>query len=173
VILAETVGLTRSNPDYYALELGNHVLGGGFYATRLYRDLREQTGLVYSVEVDMHADKRRAVYAVEYACDPGNVNKAQAIVVRNIQAMQTDPVDAAELNLAKAMLLRNIPLDESSLSQIAQGYIDRVVLDLPLDEPTRAARRYVDLTADQVQTAFLKWLRPREWAQVTEGPAIK
>ena len=38
VTLAQTLGLTRSNPDYYALELGNHVLGGGFYATRLYQD---------------------------------------------------------------------------------------------------------------------------------------
>ena len=44
VTLAQTLGLTRSNPDYYALELGNHVLGGAFYATRLYRDLREETG---------------------------------------------------------------------------------------------------------------------------------
>jgi zinc protease len=34
VTLAETLGLNRFNSDYYALELGNHVLGGGFYATR-------------------------------------------------------------------------------------------------------------------------------------------
>ena len=39
VILAETLGLTRPHPDYYALELGNHVLGGAFYSTRLYQDL--------------------------------------------------------------------------------------------------------------------------------------
>ena len=45
VTLAETLGLNRFNPDYYALELGNHVLGGGFYATRFYRDLREKGGL--------------------------------------------------------------------------------------------------------------------------------
>ncbi len=49
VTLAETLTLTRTNADYYALELGNHVLGGGFYATRLYRDLREKNGLVYFV----------------------------------------------------------------------------------------------------------------------------
>src|ERR1700674_3172057 len=41
VVLAEEVGLTRLDPDYYALQLGNHVLGGGFYATRLYHDLRQ------------------------------------------------------------------------------------------------------------------------------------
>jgi zinc protease len=171
VILAETVGLTRSDPDYYALELGNHVLGGGFFATRLYRDLREKTGLVYSVDADLNIGRTRAVYAVEYACDPANVGSARDIVVRNVHAMQAQPVDAAELNLAKAALLRDIPLGQASLESIARGFIHRAVLDLPLDEPTRAAHRYVALTAEQVRAAFAKWLRPRDWIQVTEGPA--
>lgn len=173
IVLAETLGLTRSDPDYYALQLGNHVLGGGFYATRLYRDLREESGLVYNVDVAMHVDRRRGVFAVVYACDPANVRKARTIVTRNIQAMQTQPVDEAELDLARAMLLREIPLSESSLGEIAQGFIDRTELELPLDEPTRAAERYVALTAQQVQAAFAKWLRPSDWAQVSEGPAPK
>jgi len=173
VILAETLGLTRSNPDYYALQLGNHILGGGFYATRLYRDLREATGLVYNVDVAMHIDKRRSIYAVVYACDSANVEKARMIVTRNIRTLQTQPVKRAELELAKAMLLRQIPLSESSLGEIAQGFIERTVLDLPLDEPTRAARRYAALTAEQVRAAYAKWLRPKNWVQVTEGPAPK
>ena len=45
VTLAQEVGITRFDPDYYALQLGNHVLGGGFYATRLYHDLRQDAGL--------------------------------------------------------------------------------------------------------------------------------
>lgn len=36
VIMAQTLSMTRTDPDYYALELGNKVLGGAFYATRLY-----------------------------------------------------------------------------------------------------------------------------------------
>ncbi len=171
VQLAEVLGLTRSNPDFYALTLGNHVLGGGFYATRLYRDLREEAGLVYSVDVDMNAGKSRSEYAVAYACDPANVAKARAIVLRNIQRMQSQPADPAELELAKAMLLREIPLRSMSLDSIAQGFIYRTVMDLPLDEPTRAAQHYAALTAEQVQAAFAKWLRPGDWVQVSEGPA--
>jgi len=41
VALAQEIGITRFDQDYYALQVGNHVLGGGFYATRLYRDLRQ------------------------------------------------------------------------------------------------------------------------------------
>ena len=171
VTLAETVALTRTNPDYYALQLGDHVLGGGFYATRLYQDLREKSGLVYYVGVGLQAGKTRAVYLVDYACDPGNVANARAIVARNLKSMQDQPVGADELQRAKAMLLREIPLEESSLGSIAQGFISRTTLGLPLDEPTRAARSYVALTAADVKAAFARWLRPDALVQVTQGPA--
>jgi zinc protease len=171
VTLAETLGLTRSNPDYYALRLGNHVLGGGFYATRLYQELREETGLVYYVGVDVDANQTRTVYTVNYACDPDNVAKARAIVVRNLREMQTGLVNPDELRQAKAMLLREMPLKEASLSDIADDLISRWVLDLPLNEPTIAAKHYVALTAPQVKAAFAKWLRPRDLVQVTQGPA--
>ena len=170
VILAETLGLTRHDPDYYALELGNHVLGGGFYATRLYQDLREKTGLVYNVSSSFEVGRSRAIYMVAYACDPGNVAKARGIVARDLQAMQSTRIDEDALRQAKAMLLRETTLAESSLGAIANGFLSRVDLDLPLDEPTLAAHRYVNLNAAQVQAAFAKWLRPADLVQVTEGP---
>ena len=171
VTLAETVSLTRTDPDYYALQLGDHVLGGGFYATRLYQDLREKSGLVYYVGVGLQSGRTRSVYLIDYACDPGNVANARAIVARNLKSMRNQPVGADELRQAKAMLLREIPLEESSLGSIAQGFISRTTLGLPLDEPTRAARSYVALTGAEVKAAFARWLRPDALVQVTQGPA--
>ena len=171
VTLAQTLELNRFNPDYYALQLGDHVLGGGFYATRLYRHLRATEGLVYSVSSSFHLDKTRGLYVVSYACDPPSVSKARAIIVRELTAMQTTPVSEHELQQAQALLLREIPLSESSVDSIAQGLLSRAVIGLPLDEPTRAAQRYVQLTAADVQAAFAKWLRPGALVQVTQGPA--
>jgi zinc protease len=173
VDLAETLGLTRSNPDYYALVLGNHVLGGGFYATRLYRELREETGLVYSVEVELQANQTRALYAIEYACDPDNVAKVHGIVERNLMEMQSQMVNPDELRQAKLMLLRRIPLSESSLQSIAMGLINRSILDLPPDEPITAAKDYAAMTAEQVQAAFARWVRPADLVQITQGPLPK
>ncbi len=170
VALAETLGLTRSNPDYYALELGNHVLGGAFYATRLYRDLREKAGLVYYVSSDFDVGRTRAVYSVSYACDPPNVSKVHAVIRHELEQMGTAPVTAQELNQAKALLLREIPLSEASVDNIAEGLIFRASHDLPLDEPIRAARHYQQLSAAQVQAAFAKWVRPDRLIQVSEGP---
>jgi zinc protease len=170
VILAETLGITRTDPEYYALELGNHVLGGAFYATRLYRDLREQTGLVYYVNSTFEVGRTRALYLVEYGCDPPNVSKAVTIVVRDLKEMQNTLVTDDQLRQAQALLLRQIPLAESSVNTIAQGLIERSVHDLPLDEPIRAAHHYATLTAAQVRAAFAKWLRPGDLVHVTQGP---
>ena len=170
VTLAETLGLTRSNPDYYALELGNHVLGGGFYATRLYQDLREKRGLVYYVSSSFDVDRTRGVYGVNYGCDPPNVSTARAIIQRDLKDMQSSLVPPEELRQAKAMLLREMPLSESSMESIAEGLLSRVRLELPLNEPTLAAQRYVELTAEQVRSAFAKWVRPDDLIQVTQGP---
>ncbi len=173
VTLAETLGLTRSNPDYYPLELGNHVLGGAFYATRLYKDLRENSGLVYYVSSSFSIGKTRSTYSVSYGCDPPNVLKARKIVERDLIQMQTSPVTAHELEQAKAMLMREIPLSESSLSSIARGLLSRSLNGLPLDEPTIAAHKYLKITAGEIQKAFKKWIRPKDLVQVSEGPSPK
>jgi zinc protease len=170
VTLAETLGLNRFNPDYYALQLGNHILGGGFYATRFYRDLREKGGLVYTVSSSFDVGRTRGVYEVRYGCDPPNVSKAHATVARDLKDMQTTPASEHELEQAKALLLREIPLSESSVEAIAGGMLSRSIVGLPLDEPIQAARRYVALTPEDVRAAFAKWLRPDDLVQVTQGP---
>ena len=171
VILAETLGLDRYDPDYYALELGNRVLDGGFYASRLYHDLRKMTGLVYYVGSGFEVGRTRALYLARYACDPANVSRARAIIERDLRAMQTRPVDALDLRRAKSLALNAIPLSQASVDAVAGGLLHRAKLGLPLDEPRRAARRYASLSAEQVRAAFARWLRLDDLAQVTRGPA--
>jgi zinc protease len=171
VTLAETMGLSRSNPDYYALELGNNVLGGGFYSTRFTRDIRKDAGLVYSIQSSFEFSQTRGIYTITYACDPQNVARVHAMAAEEVRRMQETPVAADELLRVKALMLRKIALEESSFDDIAHGMIQRQTLGLPLDEPTIAARRYLDLGAPEVQAAFAKWLRPDALVRVTQGPA--
>jgi zinc protease len=173
VVLAQTLPLTRSNPDYYPLQLGNAVLGGSFYSTRLSIALRKESGLVYSVDSSLEAGRTRSAYLVEYACDPPNVVKAAAMVRREIADMQSTPVGQEELLRVKELLVRQIPLQESSTDAIAGGIIGRIDLGLPLDEPTIAARRYIELGPQQIEAAFRKWMRPADLVRVSEGPAPK
>jgi zinc protease len=170
VTLAETLPLTRTDPDYYALTLGNAVLGGGFYSSRLSIDLRKDSGLVYSAGSALQAGPNRSVYFVDYACDPDNVAKAADMVVRELEKIRREPVPQAELRRVKALLLRQMPLNEDSVDRIAAALIARKNAGLPLDEPSIAARRFIALTADDVRDAFAKWIRPQDLVRVSQGP---
>ena len=108
-----------------------------------------------------------------YGCDPANTSKALGLVMRDVSAMQTAEVSSAELQQAKALLLRQIPLREASEDALGGGLLARAQLDLPLDEPFEAARRYYAVTAAEVRDAFRRHVRADGFAQVVRGPAPK
>lgn len=171
VELSQELAINRFDPDYYPLQLGTHVLGGGFYATRLYHDLRQVAGLVYNVDVELGAGESRTTYSVSYGCDPDKVSKARALIERDLKQMSAETVTDAELHQAKALLLRSIPLGESSEEAVAGGMLARAEVGLPLDEPERAAKKYVALDAAAVKAAFARHIKTDNLVQVVRGPA--
>jgi len=101
------------------------------------------------------------------------VEKVHRMAKEEVRRMQHTPVGADELLRVKALMLRRIPLDEASFDDIAHGLLQREALGLPLDEPTIAAHRYLELEAGDVQAAFRKWLRPEALVRVSQGPATE
>jgi zinc protease len=171
VALSEELQINRFSPDYYPMQLGTYVLGGGFYASRLYHDLRQVAGYVYTVDVSLRATKTRATYTVDYGSEPANVSKARALVERDLNAMRTTPVTPGELQLAKSLLLRALQLQESSEEAVAGALLARAQLGLPLNESDNAAKKYFSLSADDVMGAFSRQLRVDDLVQVVRGPA--
>src|SRR5581483_10777112 len=107
-------------------------------------------------------------YQVSYACDPPNVSKARAAVINELKDIQNKKVTDHELLQAKLMLLRDIPLGESSIYSIARAWFNYSTLNLPLDEPVRGGKIYTKLNAKDVQQAYKKWIRPDDFVQVTQ-----
>jgi zinc protease len=171
VSLAESVALPVGSPDRYTLMLGNTILGGGF-SSRLYRDLRVRTGYVYTVNSALDWSRTRADYSVSFGADPENVERARALVVRDIADMQATAVPDSELARAKAQVLRRLPMQRASVGAIAGLYLRLADLGLPLDADQVAARRYLEITAPEIRQAFAMWLRPADLAQVVKGPPL-
>ncbi|MGH8396688.1 MAG: M16 family metallopeptidase [Gammaproteobacteria bacterium] len=170
VALMQTLGVNLFSPDRYALQLGNQVLGAGFYASRLYRDLREKTGLVYNVSSRFDLTPTRGTFTVEYGSDPDKIKQARALIIRDLTDMQRTPVTPVELQRAKALALRGIPLQQSSVDSIADNWLTFATDGLPLDEPMVAAHHYILLTAPEIQAAYKQWLRPADLVEIVKGP---
>lgn len=170
VVMAETLAITASDPDYAALQLGNQVLSGGFYASRLYRELRAERGLVYYIQSGFDTARKRAALRLAFGADPTQVTTASQLIVEAYERMQKEPVSAEELHRAQAALVRQVALKEASASAIGTGLLQLVNLNLPLDEPVRNAKHYLQLSAKDVQAAYKKWIRPHAMVRASEGP---
>jgi zinc protease len=116
------------------------------------------------------AGKTRSFYVVRFACDPANVARAREIIIRNLEEMQTELVSAAELDQARALALHEILLAEAGAERIAKKLLRRAMTTLPHDEAIQAARRYASLTAEEIRTAYARWIQPRSLAEVVEAP---
>ena len=84
--------------------------------------------------------------------------------------MQTRDVTAAELQQAKAILLRQLPLRDASEDAVAAAFARYSLAELPLDEAHRAALIYAKLTAADIRAAFKKYVRTSSFVQVVTGP---
>ena len=170
VTMTESLGIVRSDLQYYALALGNEIEGGGAFATRLFTDLRENRGLVYAVGSHLDVGDTRATYTITFACDPSNVKEAEAIVRHDIATLRTAPPSADELARAKMEFLDQLVLDDSSEERIANRLLDQSESSLPVDEAQRSARIVSGLTGADVQAAFQQWIRPDDFVSVVSGP---
>ena len=172
VCLANAQGgtLYLHNPDRFALQLGNNILGGNGFASRLMADIRVKHGYAYGADSEVQFGRSRSVFYVQYGSDPDKVEPVDKLVLDNIKAMQQTPVSEGELGNARQYEIRSIPLSVSSVNRIARGLLTWSYNGEPLDQPMVAAGYYLKLTADDVQKAFARYLHTDNLMQVVQGP---
>ncbi|HZO93645.1 MAG TPA: pitrilysin family protein [Candidatus Baltobacteraceae bacterium] len=173
VMLHEIVAVPRSSPQLYPLLLGNAILGGGSLGpnqSRLFRDLRQSTGLVYSVESSLAPRRSRYELTIAFASLPANEQRIVALIGDELHRMQTEPVGDFELALAKASVVRQSVVAGASIQAIGSGLLDAASLGLPLDQPHLDAERLVGVDAAAIEHAFAEYVRPNDFVRVIEGP---
>lgn len=173
VLMGQMLDVHLGNPDRYALKLANNVLGGNGFASRLMVDIRVKHGFAYTASSGLNIDRSRSVFYVYYGSDADKVAPADALVLQNIESLQNTPIKAAELDNARQFEIRSIPLGVSSVNGIARSLLSWSWHGEPLDQPMVAAKNYIELTAEQVQAACAKYLKPKNLVQVVQGPDPK
>jgi zinc protease len=171
VVLAETLPLTYDDPDHYALRLGNGFLGGDSFASPLYRELRVNRGLVYSVGSSTGFGRTRSQFFLTFGADPSNVKQAKELAVQVVKGMADRPMSEQELHLAKAQGLREIELGNQSASDIAEGWLGYSEEGLSLNRLFEIARAYERLSAAEVQAAFRTYVDTTRLSTFVMGQA--
>ncbi len=173
VTLEQMVSIRRTDPAYYALEVGNAVLGGGAGGpeqSRLFRDLRQNSGLVYYVNSKLAVGQTRARFHIDFACAANNLTRAQQIVDNDIERLQTENAGQFELELTKASVVRRLQIGQSSTDAIGNALLSNSTSGLPLDEDHIAAQRYLATDAAAVRSAMATYIKPQNFVRTIEGP---
>jgi zinc protease len=162
--------LPRSSPDYDPLTLANAIYGGGSFESRLFREVREQRGLVYNVGSALHADRDRGTFTVSFSAVPSKVDAADALVRSELRRMQTQDVSADELARAKTRVVAQQLNAEQSTSTIASDLLKIGMDDLSPAYYSTLAQRYAGITPGQVRQAAQTWFHPDNLVEVRVGP---
>lgn len=110
-----TEGPTRLSPDRYAFAMMNLVLGGGM-SSRLFREIREKRGLVYSIQSFTQLYRRAGSLAIAGSASPSSIDEVLSLIVREIGRLCDEGVGADELNLAREQVLDSLLLGLESTS---------------------------------------------------------
>ncbi|HET7850674.1 MAG TPA: pitrilysin family protein [Pseudolabrys sp.] len=126
-------GIARHDPDFMAAYVVNHILGGGTFTSRLYREVREKRGLAYGVSDGLIWFRHTAVMFGGTATRADRTGEALAIIQREVRRMADEGPTAEELKAAKAFIKASymLNLDTSSkiAAQLTQIQLDRLGAD--------------------------------------------
>ena len=126
-------GIARDDPDFMAAYLVNHILGGGSFSSRLYKEVREKRGLAYGVSDSLVWFKRAAVVIGGTATRADRTGDALAIIEAETKRMAEEGPTPEELAAAKSFLkgAYALSLDSSGkiAAQLTQIQLDNLGLD--------------------------------------------
>jgi zinc protease len=150
--------VARNNPDYFPLMVGNYVLGGGGFVSRLMAEVREKRGLAYSVFSYFSPGKEVGIF--QAGLQTKNDQAALALEVMNttIAKFIADGPTDAELMAAKANLINGYPLRIDNNRKLLDNVSSIVWNDLPLDTMETWTKQVDAVTLEQVKDAFQKYL---------------
>ncbi len=147
-------GMSRNDPDYFPLLVGNHALGGNSLVSLLFEEIRNKRGLSYSAYSYFQPMAEKGPFVAVLQTDRSQQDEAVAVLNQTIAAFVNDGPPAEALEAAKKNLIGGFPLRIDSNDKISE-YISMIgFYDLPLDYLERFTARVAAVSADDVRDAF-------------------
>ena len=165
--------LSRFDPDYYALIVGNHILGGNGSNSRLMQKIREEHGLSYSVYSYFAPLETNGPFEMGLQTRNAQVDEALGLLEQTLQAFIDHGPEPGELELAKRNILGGFALRFDSNLKLLNQLSVIGFYRLPLDYLDNYPRRIETVRAEDVHSAFRRRIKPEQMIRVIVGPQEK
>ena len=170
-ILLGYPGIKRGDPDLFTLYVGNYILGGGGFVSRLTEEVREKRGLVYSVYSYFMPMAELGPFQIGLQTKKDQANDALKLVRETLNKFLKDGVTEAELKAAKANIIGGFPMRIDSNGKILDYLSVIGFYKLPLNYLDEYNAKVASVTAAQIKEAFNRRLKPENFVTVIVGDA--
>jgi len=164
-------GFKRNDPDYFALTLGNHILGGGGFVSRLTQEVREKRGLSYSVYSYFSPALHAGAFTIGLQTRPDQAAQALAVSREVLERFVAEGPTQAELDAAKSNLIGGFALRIDSNRKLLDNIGNIAWNGLALDYLETWTREVQAVSLNQVRAAMARKLQPARMVTVLVGPA--
>ncbi len=168
-ILLGYPGIKRGDPDYFALYLGNYVLGGGGFVSRLTEEVREKRGLVYSVYSYFMPMAELGPFQIGLQTKKEQAEEATKVVNATVAKFIANGVSEKELKAAKDNIIGGFPMRIDSNAKILD-YLSLIGFhNLPLTYLEDFNKQVAKVTTKQIKDAFQRRIKPQDFVSVIVG----
>ncbi|EJL90475.1 putative Zn-dependent peptidase [Polaromonas sp. CF318] len=170
-VLMGQPGFKRDDPDYFALTVGNYILGGGGFASRLTREVRESRGLTYGVYSYFSPGLHAGSFTVGLQTRPDQAGRAVALVREVVKDFVAKGPTEAELKAAKDNLVGGFALRIDSNRKLLDNIASIAWNGLPLDYLDTWTQQVDKVTVADIKAAFARKLQPEKMVTLILGAA--
>jgi len=170
------LGITRTNSDYYALQVLDTILGGGAgFTARIPQRLRDELGLAYTTfaSITMTAGMDPGRFIAFIGTSPANMKLATEGLINEIRRIIEEPVTAQELQDAKDYLTGSFVFAFESSPQIARFLVHAEVYGLGFDYVEKYPEYICDVTVEEISRVARKYLDSENYTLVVVGPVAE
>jgi zinc protease len=159
-------GMSRIDPDYFPLLVGNYILGGGGFVSRLLKEVREKRGFAYSVYSFFQPYSQPGPFQIGLQTKRDQSEAALQVVEQTLNEFLAKGPTEEELKGAKRNLIDGFALRLDSNKKILDHVAMIGFYGLPLDWLDQYPKRVDKVTAAQVRDAFARRIRPEHLVTV-------
>ena len=166
-------GISRTNPDFYAVTVMNYILGAGGFSSRLMDSIRDKQGLVYGIMSHFDARLMPGSFWVNFQTRTEATNQAIQSVLAELKNIRDVPVTDQELSEAKSFLIGSFPLRLDSTAKLAQVLAQVEFYGLGFEYFSQYPKWIERVTKEDVLRVAKQYLSPQRYALVVVGNVAK
>jgi zinc protease len=171
-VLIGQPGYKRQDPDYFPLLVGNYILGGGGFVSRLTEEVRQKRGLSYSVYSYFSPGLHAGAFTIGLQTRPDQAAEAVQVSRDVLRRFMADGPTEAELKAAKDFLIGGFALRIDSNRKLLDNVANIAWFDLPLDYLDTWTKQVQKVTAAQIKAAFARKLQPDRMVTIVVGDNV-